>query len=76
LNLDHISTLHEYNRLARQGFVPELAHSCGEPYAVISALTEDRFVLKCYGCGAVVDPGLADLKGWQARIDDYKAKRA
>jgi hypothetical protein len=75
LNLDHIGVLHAYNRLARQGFVPPLLHTCGQPYTVTAALKDQEFHLKCFGCGATTDPSLADLKGWQARIDDYKAKR-
>lgn len=73
MDLEHIHTVHNYRRLARQGFVPPLTHSCGQEYTVRA--TETEVVFQCFGCDVIHQPGLADLKGMQARIEDYHAKR-
>lgn len=73
MNLDDISVLHEYRRYVRQGLAEPLTHACGTEYTVRTK--GDEVYLQCFGCGATNHPGLADIKAWQAKIDDIKAKR-
>lgn len=73
MELEHIKLFHEYRRLARRDFVPPLTHACGSEYSIV--LRMDAFLLKCFGCGATVDPGVAMLKEMNAAIKDYEAKR-
>ena len=67
--------VHEYRRLARQGFVPPLTHTCGEEYTV-RVLNNDNVVFQCFACGTYTDFGMAEEKAMSAAIDDYYAKRA
>jgi hypothetical protein len=74
VDIDNMAFVHEYKRLARQGFVPPLTHSCGEEYTVVARGDQIRF--HCYHCDLEAELGMADIKAMGARIDDYYAKRA
>jgi hypothetical protein len=72
--MDYFETLRQYRRLARQGFVDPLTHTCGEEYT--TRLGEDEPLFQCFACGTKSTLGLAEYKMMQARIEDYEAKRA
>lgn len=73
MNLEQLPFVHRYQTLARQGFVPPLTHTCGTEYTV--RVEDDQVKFQCFACGTKTDPGLADIKAMEARIEDYKAKR-
>ena len=74
LNVEQLPMVHEYQRIARQGFAQPLTHRCGEEYTV--RVKDDLVKLQCFACGTLTDPALADIKAMEAKIADYKAKRA
>lgn len=73
MDLHGLPLVRRYQTLARRGFVPPLTHSCGNEYTV--RVEDETVKFQCFACGTMTDPGLADTKAMEARIEDYKAKR-
>ena len=64
-DMNEFELFHAYNRLAREGKVPELKCSCGTTY-VTGLGHDEELILWCYTCDTKTHPGentFARVKG-------------